>query len=184
MFIHKGMKRRQRRTITGANVVVAGDGEHRLYACHFSTDCRTDRYKLTRIDDTRGEAGRSPIRETRMYVCMYDIVQHTNADRFNFTDPSVLQLQKLSHFTSRTAPHRITSSFLPRSQRRSNGRWNSIEPPNRHEGCRSPGIYLQNGATSGFEWPRELPGVSPNNMNIRQQPCTSYPLDMRRRGGE
>lgn len=106
---------------------------------------------------------------------MYDIVQHTNADRFNFTDPFVVQLQKLSHFTSRNAPHRITSSFLPRSQRRSNGRWNSIEPPNRREGCRSPGIYLQNGATSGFEWPQELPTVSPNNVNTRQQPCTSYP---------
>ena len=29
VFIHKGMKRRQQRTITGVTVVVASDGEHR-----------------------------------------------------------------------------------------------------------------------------------------------------------
>lgn len=130
VFIHKGIKRR--RTANNYRGTLLPVMESIVYARHFSTDCRTDRYKLTRIDDTRSEAGRSPIRETRMY----DIVQHTMPiASISPTPPADVQLQKLSHFTSRTAPHRITSSFLPRSQRRSNGRWNSIEPPNRREGC-------------------------------------------------
>ena len=58
VFIHKGIKRR--RTANNYRGTLLPVMESIVYARHFSTDCRTDRYKLTRIDDTRGEAGRFP----------------------------------------------------------------------------------------------------------------------------
>lgn len=103
-------------------------------------------YKLTRILETN-----RPIRETPRHD------RGTHTERFNFIRPSPVRLQKLSHFTSRgTVPHRITSSFLPRSQRRSNGTAGiSMLVPRESTGERERGeffhgIYSQKWGDLGF----------------------------------
>lgn len=124
-------------------------------------------YKLTRILETN-----RPIRETPRHD------RGTHTERFNFIRPSPVRLQKLSHFTSRgTVPHRITSSFLPRSQRdqteRLEFRCSCLE--NLREKGREGSFFMafirKNGVTSGFEWLRKLPGGIANKR-IRD---TLYP---------
>lgn len=123
-------------------------------------------YKLTRILETN-----RPIRETPRHD------RGTHTERFNFIRPSPVRLQKLSHFTSRgTVPHRITSSFLPRSQRDQTERLefrSCLE--NLREKGREGSFFMafirKNGVTSGFEWLRKLPGGIANKR-IRD---TLYP---------
>lgn len=116
-------------------------------------------YKLTRILETN-----RPIRETPRHS---PIVEHIPNASISF-DPPLVRLQKLSHFTSRgTVPHRITSSFLPRSQRDQTERLefrSCLE--NLRDGRRERGereeffvafIRGKNGMTSGFEGLRKLP---------------------------